>query len=238
MTTASTLPHEEMTMAIQSTVSQIQSAAAATQQAAATKNDPSQLGESDFLKLLTTQLQQQDPTQPMDNTAMVAQLAQFSALEQMTNVNTTLTHMLTGQGTALEANAAGMVGKTAVFTTDEVSLTQGKAATVTANLSQAATNVTLSIQDSSGTIVRTIGEGACASGNNTFSWDGKDDKGNQLSDGTYTAQVLATDINGKSVSLTQNGSAPITAVIFNNGTPEFVAGGTTLQLSDISQLSE
>jgi flagellar basal-body rod modification protein FlgD len=227
-----------MTMAIQSTVSQIQSAAAATQQAAATKNDPSQLGESDFLKLLTTQLQQQDPTQPMDNTAMVAQLAQFSALEQMTNVNTTLTQMLTGQGTALEANAAGMVGKTAIFTTDQVSLVQGKTATITANLSQAATNVTLTIQDGTGQTVRTIGEGACASGNNTFQWDGNDDKGNPLADGNYTAQVLATDINGKSVSLTQNGSAPITGVIFNNGTPEFLAGGSTLKISDISQLNQ
>ena len=72
MTAASTSPHEEINMAIQSTISQIQSAATAAQQATATKNDPSQLGESDFLKLLTTQLQQQDPTQPMDNTAMVA----------------------------------------------------------------------------------------------------------------------------------------------------------------------
>jgi flagellar basal-body rod modification protein FlgD len=238
MTAASTSPHEEITMAIQSTISQIQSAATTAQQATATKNDPSQLGESDFLKLLTTQLQQQDPTQPMDNTAMVAQLAQFSALEQMTNVNTTLTQMLTGQGTALEATAASMVGKTAIFNTDQVSLTQGKTATITANLSQAATNVTLTIQDGTGTTVRTIGEGACASGNNTFQWDGNDDKGNPLPTGTYTAQVLATDINGKSVSLTQNGSAPITGVIFSNGTPKFVAGGSTLQLSDISQLNE
>ncbi len=225
-------------MAIQSTISQIQNAAATTQQQAAVKNDPSQLGESDFLKLLTTQLQQQDPTQPMDNTAMVAQLAQFSALEQMTNVNTTLTQMLTGQGTALEANSAGMVGKTAIFNTNQVSLTEGKPATITANLSQAAANVTLTIQDGTGNTVRTVGEGACTSGNNMFTWDGHDDKGNQLPTGTYTAQVLATDINGNPVSLTQNGSAPITGVVFNNGVPQFLAGGSTLQLSDISQLTE
>jgi len=225
-------------MAVTSTISQIQSAATTAQQQTATKSDPSQLGESDFLKLLTTQLQQQDPTQPMDNTAMVAQLAQFSALEQMTNVNTTLTQMLTGQGTALEANSAGMVGKTAIFSTDQVSLTQGKPASITANLSQAATNVTLTIQDGTGNTIRTIGEGACASGNNTFTWDGNDDSGNQLPTGTYTAQVLATDINGRSISLTQNGSAPITSVLFNNGVPQFVAGGSTLQLSDISQLTD
>lgn len=226
-------------MAVTSTISQIQSAATTAQQQTATKSDPSQLGESDFLKLLTTQLQQQDPTQPMDNTAMVAQLAQFSALEQMTNVNTTLTQMLTGQNTALEATSSGMVGKTAVFATDQVSLTQDKpTATIMANLTQAATNVTLTIQDSNGNTIRTIGEGLRASGNNTFTWDGCDDKGNSQPPGTYTAQVLATDINGKSVSLTQYGSAPITGVVFDNGTPEFLAGGSTLKISDISQLNE
>jgi len=225
-------------MAVQSTISQIQSAAATAQQQAAKKSDPNALGKDDFLKLLTTQLQQQDPTQPMDNTAFVAQLAQFSSLEQMSNVNDTLTQMLTSQGTALETTAAGMVGKTAIFNTDQVSLVQGKPATITANLSQAATNVTLTIQDGSGNTVRTIGEGAYPSGNNTFTWDGQDDHGNSLPNGNYTAQLQATDINGKSVSLTQNGSAPITGVVFNNGTPEFLAGGSTLKISDISQLNE
>lgn len=221
-----------------STISQIQSAAAAAQQKAAPTNDPSALGENDFLKLLTTQLQYQDPTQPMDNTAMVAQLAQFSALEQMTNVNTNLTQMITAQGTALETTSAGMVGKTAVFHSDQVSLTQGKTATFTANLSSAAANVAVSILDSNGNSIRTIGEGPCPSGNNTFTWDGNDNNGNPEPTGTYTLQISATDVNGNSVSLTQSGSAPITGVVFNNGAPQFLAGGSTLSLSDISQLNE
>jgi flagellar basal-body rod modification protein FlgD len=226
------------TAPVSSTISQIQSAATAAQQKTTPTNDPSQLGETDFLKLLTTQLQNQDPTQPMDNTAMIAQLAQFSALEQMTNMNTTLTSMLTQQGTSLETNAASMVGKTAVFTTDQVGLTQGANATVVANLSGPATNVNMVIQDSNGNTVRTVGLGACPSGSNTFTWDGKDGSGNQEPTGTYTVQLSATDINGNAVSLTQSGSAPITAVVFNNGTPSFVAGGTTLQLSDISEIDQ
>ncbi len=226
------------TSPVASSISQIQSAATKAQQATAATNDPSALGENDFLKLLTTQLQYQDPTQPMDNTAMVAQLAQFSALEQMTNVNTNLTQMITGQGTALETTSASMVGKTAVFNSDQVSLTQGKTATFTASLSSAAANVAVTIQDGDGNSVRTIGEGACASGNNTFTWDGNDNNGNSMPTGTYTVQISATDINGNPVSLTQNGSAPITGVVFNNGTPQFIAGGSTLQLSDISQLDE
>jgi flagellar hook assembly protein FlgD len=127
-------------MAVQSTIAQIQSAGAAAQQTAAkTTTGSNALGKDEFLKLLTAQLQQQDPTQPMDSTAFVAQLAQFSSLEQMNNVNDTLTKMLTSQGTSLQTTAASMVGKTAVFSTDQVSLTQGTPATITATLSQAAT---------------------------------------------------------------------------------------------------
>jgi flagellar basal-body rod modification protein FlgD len=238
MTDASTSPPEEMAMAVQSTISQIQSAAATAQQQASSKDNSTTLGKDDFLKLLTTQLQQQDPTQPMDNTAFVAQLAQFSSLEQMSNVNDTLTKMLTAQGTALQTTAADMVGKNAIFTTDQVNLVMGNTATIAANLSQAAANVNLVIQDSSGNAVRTAALGACPSGMNKFTWDGLDDNGSQLPTGTYTTQILATDINGKSVSLTQSSSAPITGVTFSNGTPSFIAGGTTLQLSDISELDE
>ncbi len=225
-------------MSVQSTISQIQSAAATAQQQSASSSQSTSLGKDDFLKLLTTQLQQQDPTQPMDNTAFVAQLAQFSALEQMSNVNANLTTMITGQGTALQTTAADMVGKTAVFNSDQVSLTKGSPAPIAANLSQAAANVAVVIQDQDGNNVRVMNLGPCAAGNNNFTWDGLDDNGNQLPTGTYTAQVMATDINGHSISLTQSGSARITGVSFNNGTPTFLAGGTSLQLSDISQLDE
>jgi flagellar basal-body rod modification protein FlgD len=239
MTDASTSPHEEMTMAVQSTIADIQSAGAtAQQQAASAATGSTTLGKDEFLKLLTAQLQQQDPTQPMDSTAFVAQLAQFSSLEQMNNVNDTLTKMLTSQGTALQTTAADMVGKTAIFNTDQVSLTQGQPAMITTNLSQAAANVNLVIQDGGGNNVRVAALGAMQSGINRIQWDGLDDSGTQLPTGNYTAQILATDINGKSIALTQNGSARITGITFDNGTPKFLAGGSTLQLSDISELDE
>jgi flagellar basal-body rod modification protein FlgD len=224
-------------MSVQSTISQIQSAGATAQQTAA-KTDPTSLGKDDFLKLLTAQLQQQDPTQPMDNTAFVAQLAQFSSLEQMNNVNDSLTKMLASQSTSLQTTAAGMVGKTAVYPTDEVSLTEGNHATISANLSQAAANVNVVIQDESGNKVRVLTPGARPSGPNGFDWDGKDGNGDLLMTGTYTAQISATTLGGKVIPLTQSGSARITGITFDNGTPKFLAGGSTLQLSDISELDE
>lgn len=225
-------------MSVQSTLSQIQSAGATAKEQASKTDHSATLGKNDFLKLLTAQLQQQDPTQPMDNTAFVAQLAQFSSLEQMNNVNDNLTKMLTSQNTSLQTTAAGMVGKTAVYNTDQVSLTEGKPATITANLSQAAANVNVVIQDSNGMNVRVVALGACPSGINRFTWDGLDSSGNAAPTGMYTSQISATTLDEKPISLTQNGSARITGVAFDNGTPQFLAGGSTLQLSDISEIDE
>ena len=215
-------------MAVQSTISQIQSAGATAQQQASQKSTTSTLGKDDFLKLLTAQLQQQDPTQPMDNTAFVAQLAQFSTLEQMSNTNDTLTKMLAAQGSALQTTAASMIGKTAVFNTDQVVLEADKPAAITANLSQNAGNVTIAIQNSSGETVRTMQMGPANAGANHYSWDGHDDNGNTLAPGTYTVQVTAADLSGNPISLTQNGSAQITGVTFDSGTTgsiSFLAGG-------------
>jgi flagellar basal-body rod modification protein FlgD len=223
-------------MAVQSTISQIQGAAATAQQASK-KSSTSTLGKDDFLKLLTAQLQQQDPTQPMDSTAFVAQLAQFSTLEQMSNTNDTLTSMLAAQATGLQMDGASFIGKSAVFKTDNVTLEEGKSATISADLSQAATNVNIVIQDSDGNTVRTLTLGAAATGKNSFTWDGCDDSGATLPAGSYTAEVLATDINGKSISFTQSGSARITGVTFDSsGVPTFLAGGSSVSLTDILEL--
>jgi len=224
-------------MAVQSTISQIQSAGEAAQTKAATK-DTSTLGKDQFLKLLTEQLKHQDPTQPMDNTAFVAQLAQFSSLEQMSNVNDTLTKMLTSQGTALQTTATAMVGKTAVFTSNQVSLTQGQPATIGFTLSQPAANVKIVLQDESGQNVRTIALTSPNDLKNSISWDGRDDNNDELPTGTYTAQIQATDLQGNTISATQNISARITGITFANGTPTLLAGSTSLQLSDITELDE
>jgi flagellar basal-body rod modification protein FlgD len=226
-----------MTMAVQSTIAAIQSAGAAAQEAA-TKTKTTSLGKDDFLKLLTTQMQQQDPTQPMDNTTFVAQLAQFSSLEQMNNVNDTLTKILAGQTTSLQATATGMVGKTAVFNSDQVTLTKGQPVTITAGLPEMADDMTMTIQDSTGTTVRTVALGSALAGTRTINWDGLDDNGDQLQDGIYTAQVYAKNLKGDQIAVTQTAKERITGVTFDNGVPRLLAGGISLSLSDISELDE
>lgn len=227
-------------MAVSSSISDIQSATSATQKAidTAKANQNSTLDKNAFLKLLTEQMKNQDPTQPMDSTAFVAQLAQFSSLEQMNNVNDNLTKLITAQGTSLQTTAASVVGKTAVFESDDVVLEKDKPATFTAKLAQAADSVTAVIEDSEGKKIRTLQLGHAPLGLSRFSWDGKDGDGDTVDPGTYTVTVTASDVNGKPIELTQQGSARVTGIAYVNGTPQYQAGGHTLQLSDISELTE
>lgn len=225
-------------MAVQSTISDIQSAGKAAQDAANTTSKNT-LGKNEFLKLLTAQLQHQDPTEPMDNSAFVAQLAQFSALEQMSNSNDTLTKILTAQTTSLQTGATNVVGKTAMIAGDEITLEAGDtSAKVGVNLDKDAAGVYVSILAEDGTTVRQLNGGAMSAGANSIAWDGKDADGNTVAAGQYTARVVALAGDGQSVTFTQTSSARITGMTFKDSTPTYIAGGKTLQLSDISELDE
>jgi len=228
-------------MAVESTISQIQSTQAAAQQAAnqSKTSGSSTLGKDEFLKLLTEQMKQQDPTKPMDSTEFVAELAQFSSLEQAENSNATLTKMLAGQATALQTTAASYVGKSAVFKSDEVSIEKGGQATITADLADAAADVAITLKDANGNTVRTEDVGSASAGKFSFNWDGYDSSGNQVASGTYTAQVTAKDKDGNAISVSQTYSSKITGISFgSDGTPTFHAGGATVGLSDITELDE
>jgi flagellar basal-body rod modification protein FlgD len=224
-------------MSVQSTISEIQNAGTAAQTAAANK-DKSALGKDEFLKLLTNQLQNQDPTDPMDNSAFIAQLAQFSSLEQMSNVNDTLTKMLTGQTSALQTSSAQMVGKTAMLTGDEIDFEPGdSAARIGINLENAA-SVTVTIQDDTGATINSIGPLDLTAGDHKILWDGTNSDNESAGYGKFKAVVSAVGSDGQTVSFTQTGSARITGMTFKDGTPTFITGGQNLQLSDISELDE
>src|SRR3954462_6523060 len=124
----------------------------------------SKLGKDEFLKLMMAQLSQQDPTAPSDSNAMVAQLAQFSSLEQMQNVNSTLTSLLVGQASQNNTGAINLVGKDILYKTDQLTLEAGQTPTASAKLGSEAAEVTATITDSTGKIVRTIKLGAQPAG--------------------------------------------------------------------------
>ena len=196
------------------------------------------LGKDEFLKLMMAQLSQQDPTAPSDSNAFVAQLAQFTSLEQMQNMNSSLESLLVGQTSANNTNALNLVGKDIVYKTDQINLGDGSQATAGAKLSADAASVTAVITDSNGKIVRTLKLGGHAAGDVEIDWDGKDESGSTCKPGKYTVAITAADAKGNSVSLDQRATGQVTGVSFENGYPEVIVGDQHLKMSDIVEINE
>lgn len=178
--------------------------------------DTSQLGTtdmdvSDFLALMTAQLKNQDPFEPVDNSQMVAQMAQFSSLSGITEMSSTLKSIASQLSTTSLNDAIGYVGKTVLVqgSTAYPRTTGGLAGAVA--LEKDATNVTVSIKDANGNAVKTIEMGKESSGAVAWDWDGKTDAGEDAGEGPFTVSVTATDGTGnvKAYPLVW---APVTAV--------------------------
>jgi flagellar basal-body rod modification protein FlgD len=195
------------------------------------------LGKDDFLKLLVAQLANQDPTAPQDSTAFVAQLAQFTALEQQQNTVSRLDTLLLGQATANQTAASSFIGKNVTYQSGQIQLTQGAAPSVQTTLSAPADQVTVAVSDSSGNVVRTMKMGSAIAGPLTVAWDGADDNGNVLPDGSYTLSPSAVDASGNPVPITLATSGTVSAVVFQGGVPYLQVGGGLVNMSSVTSVS-
>ncbi len=143
-----------------------------------------------FLKLLTTQLKNQDPLNPMDNAQMTSQLAQMSTVSGIEKLNTTLNSLVDSVGNSQSMQAAAMIGKSVLVPGSQISLLKGESfGGVT--LDRAVDQVTLNILDSSGKVMQSQNLGAREAGNFNFAWDGMTDAGTTAADGTYKFSVTA-----------------------------------------------
>lgn len=195
------------------------------------------VSKDEFLKLLVTQMQHQDPLKPDSDTAYVAQLAQFAALEQATHQ----TQLLQALGQQLGASAAGqsvdLVGRTITARYDRVTLTGGGAPPLRFTLDGAAAQVTLAIKDAEGKVVRTVHAGPQAAGAQTLAWDGRGDSGLALPAGEYRISVSARDARGASVAVRPEVSGAVTGVSFASGQPVLLlTGDAQAQLADIIEV--
>jgi flagellar basal-body rod modification protein FlgD len=150
-----------------------------------------------FLTLLTAQMKNQDPLSPMDSTQFTQQLVQMTGVEQQLETNDLLKELV-AKGDNDVSSAVSLIGWQVRAESDQAGLANGKA-TWTYNLSRAATETKLEVMDAEGRIVRTI-SGARTAGDNTFTWDGKDQSGLGAAPGVYTLRVTAKDSSGTSVS--------------------------------------
>jgi len=204
---------------------------------ASTTNSLQSLGENDFLNLFVTQLQYQDPLSPMDSTGFTSQLAQFSSLEQLTNINTAIGNLVNSQGLTQNALAAGLIGKNVQVTGNQIALSGS--ADINFTLPSATAQTNLSIYNASGQCVRQVSLGAEGAGGVTYKWDGKDTQGNTQPDGRYTFNVAAADATGSSVSATTLAYGTVTGVSFQNNVTYLVLdSGLQVQLSAVQEISE
>ncbi len=197
------------------------------------------LGKDDFLKLLVTQMQFQDPLKPMDNTEFTAQLTQFSSLDQLTSINDNMQKMSDNQGGLTDVQAVNFIGKEINAKGNKVYISKDASpSTIGYNLDNDVNSVEVSISDKDGKGVRTIKIGQQDSGNHNFTWDGKDSAGNQVSAGEYTYSITAKDIKGNSMDIPANITGTVTGVSFDNKVPYLMVGGMKIAVSDVSLVKE
>ncbi|UVM51938.1 MULTISPECIES: flagellar hook assembly protein FlgD [unclassified Pseudomonas] len=158
------------------------------------------LGKDAFLQLLVTQLKNQNPLDPQDNTAFVAQLAQFSSLEGITTLNDTVTSLASSYSSSQALQASSLVGRSVIAQTDTAVVDTSKSLTGTVVVPSSVSGVTIKINNADGETVRTLDLGSQSAGNSSFTWDGKDDAGAVATAGTYTFSATST-IDNTSTSL-------------------------------------
>jgi flagellar basal-body rod modification protein FlgD len=199
MTAASVMPASVTTLPIGSQVpSATSSASTATS---------GTLTESDFLTLLTTQLENQDPLNPQSPSDFAAELAQFSTASGVQTLNSTL-----GSGGGVQA--AGLVGKNVAVSGNALVLGSTGSAPGAFNLSAAAKDVSVAISNAAGSVVDVVDLGAMGAGNQNFTWNGQATNGSTLAAGTYSYAIKTTPASAaNTVTATPYAVVPVTSVV-------------------------
>jgi flagellar basal-body rod modification protein FlgD len=187
-----------------------------------------------FLQLLTTQLQNQNPLDPLDTNQFTQQLVEFASVEQQLNTNSSLKTLVSLQQTAQSTQALQFVGKTAVVNGNVNSLTNSQA-TWDLNI-PANSTVSLSIANSAGQTVFSGNYSANAGNNQPFTWNGKGNDGTQWPDGQYTMTATATDGNGNSVGVTTQVQGVVSSVDLTQSPPLLTIAGQTYTVNQIQRI--
>lgn len=151
-----------------------------------------ELGKNEFLNLLVAQLNNQDPLSPQDNGAFIAQLAQFSQVEGIGKLNTSMESLVSGYQSSQALQASSMVGRKVIVPTDKAVVDTKETFKASLTLPVSSSNVYVNVYDNTGASVSRVNLGAQAAGNVSFMWDGKDASGNLLPPGAYKFEAQAS----------------------------------------------
>jgi len=187
-----------------------------------------------FLQLLTTQLQNQNPLDPLDTTQFTQKLVEFAGVQQQLNPNDSLATLVSLQQTSQSTPVLGFVGKTAVVSGRTAALTNS---TATWQLSvPTASSVNITVANSTGQTVFTGSYNASAGNNQPFEWNGQGNDGTQWPDGNYTLTATAKDAGGNTVAITTAIEGTVNSVDLTQSPPLLSIGGQTYTVNQIQSI--
>lgn len=197
---------------------------------------PKELGQQDFLQLLVAQIKNQDPLKPIENEAFIAQLAQFSQLEQSSRMVKLMEQNNSAQEAALPFSRVPLIGHQVKISGATVQLEGAGPATVNYTLAGDAASVQVGIVNASGLLIRTITDGAQSAGSRQVSWNGLDQNGNAAAPGVYGFTVAAIDSQGRPVEAAPLSIGTVTGVRTDAGNPILLLGTQPVQAKDVLEV--
>lgn len=195
-------------------------------------------GEDTFMKLILAQLQNQDPTKPMDNSQFLSQLAQFKSVTGITDLKKSVDSMAGSFQSSQALQASSMVGRWVMVASSTGHLWDKVGMAGAVEVPSSATQVMVSIKDSAGQVIKQVDLGAQEQGTVDFHWDGLDANGKACSPGDYTIEASA-NIGGKNQTIATNTVVPVDSVIMGKAGTDLTVNATNfgkIKMSDIKQI--
>ena len=223
-------------MEVQTTQASVRNAGEALNNAHKTRKPGEPLGKDDFLKLLMTQMTNQDPLNPLDSKGMMDQFAQMGSLEQLQNIRGELESLNKSQANILQSTAANYLDKDVTMKGGTGQVNEGKALPFQFKLARDA-NVEVAILDAGGSPVRNLDLGSQGPGNHRVEWDGHDADGDVAPNGRYTYQIKAQTDDGEAVPVDTFVTGRVSGVRYEDGTQYLRMNGEEFTLNDVTGLS-
>jgi flagellar basal-body rod modification protein FlgD len=190
-----------------------------------------------FLKLLTSQLQHQDPLNPLDTNQFTQQLVEFASVEQQVNMNSNLQTLISMQQTSESLQALQLVGANVTINSNTATLAKATGSPATWGFSSPSPATgAVTITSSTGQVAFT-GTISLSAGNQTFTWNGQGNNGVTWPDGNYTLSINATGANGQPVTVSTQVQGTISSIDVSKNPPQVTVGGQSYPISAIQSIS-
>lgn len=203
-----------------------------------TSNDKSEVQRDDFMKLLVAQMQMQDPLEPMDNREMITQLSQLTSVDKLASIEGRIGALEIATAGMANTQVVGIVGKTVTASVEALRLDDLGPAETVYGLTESATNVTVSIRNANGDVVRTMQMGDRPPGQHTVTWDGIGDSGERMPPGRYTVDIVAKNAAGTPVHVDQEVTGVVEGINYDGGFPELMIGSARIMLGDVRSIEQ